>query len=884
MATRSRDGTWLPERMAKPGHMAKIAAILIAVVVFVVAAAAFPVLAQEPPQQDGGTATQDADDSGISDILQDAIDARTQTDGKAGGQSGGSGDGSSTRDAPGRGGSVRDAISNAATPTPAEELLSNASKDDDVASPLSGDPVRFDANGNVQVYIHLASTDATSLQQVRDAVASIEIENTEVGIIQAWVDPSHLGSVAGLGAVRRITPPDYTQTRKGSRTTEGDAVHRANLVRAFSGLTGKGVKVGVISDGAQAWQTARARGDLPSSIEINTNQENRGHEGTALMEIVHDIAPDARLAFSGTDTSLGMAQAILWLANDAFDGEGADVIVDDIFYLFQPYFEDGWIAQAAADAVAGGAVYVSAAGNRAERHYEGDYVDSGDDGFHAFDGSKDVALRLGGSTYTQVVLQWNDEFGASANDYDLFLCPTGLRPTAFNLLNRVCDASANTQDGEGDPLEWAGLPGPGFIDVFVKKRSGQSRRLELFVFGGHVLEHGVEEGGVVQHAAAKGVLAVGAVDEADPGNDDIEPFSNQGPSRIYFPTEEIRMKPDVVASDGVSVTGSGGFPSPFFGTSAAAPHVAGIAALLVQAQRLADPTMTKKQVADAVAQKIKDTAIDLGSTGHDNQTGYGRADAMAGVESLNQLSATTFTVDSTGDGADGNSSDGACDDGNGNCTLRAAIQEANRATKSIIKFDISGSGTLSIQPASALPTITRTVFIDGFSQSGASASNYRIELDGTNAGANVNGLTISGKETWVRGLVINRFAGNGIVLQGSSGMQVIDQNRIGTNAAGSSDSGNGKAGVLVSGADAVTLVNNVISGNDGHGVEISGGGDDAIIDRNTIGLNGDDTSDLGNTGSGIHISNGDDATISDNVIAGNDSHGISLTGSSTRET
>ena len=386
----------------------------------------------------------------------------------------------------------------------------------------------------------------------------------------------------------------------------------------------------------------------------------------------------------------------------------------------------------------------------------------------------------------------------------------------------------------------------------------------MFFIDSYAREYGVEEGGIVHHVAVPGVLAVGAVDADDPGNDDLRSSSDQGPSRIYFPSFESRDKPDVVASDGVSITGSGGFRSPFDGTSSAAPHVAGIAALLIEAQRLADPTMTKKQVADAVTQKIRDTAIDLGPTGRDNKFGYGRADALAAVVSLDQLSGTTFTVDSTGDGTDSNSSDGACDDGNGNCTLRAAIQEANRVDGSIIEFDISGGGARTIQPASALPTMSRTVFVDGFSQSGASASNYRIELDGTNAGTNTNGLTISGTETWVRGLVINRFGGNGVVLQGSGGKHVIDQNRIGANVSGTSDSGNGKAGVLVSGTDGVILRGNLISGNDGHGVELSGGADDAIIDGNIIGANASGTSDLGNTGSGIHISNGDGSTIANN--------------------
>ena len=856
--------------------MIRLAAVLIVLVLACLVTVSYPVFAQGPPEDEsGGVSSSGKSDSGISQLLLDSINERG---------SGGTQQRAVTRDAVTRdsseGGTADAGVVGSSGTGGREELLSGVSKDDSETSRTAGDLVRFDGSGNVEVYIHLQSTDEASLQQVRDAVEKVEIEGAEYGLLQAWVDPDNLGAVASLEAVKRITSPDYGYTKKGSTLTEGDAVHRANLVRAFSGLSGEGVKVGVISNGVDAWTSARSRGDLPSRIEINPNQDSEGHEGTALLEIIHDIAPDAELAFSGSESSLGMAQAILWLANGAFDGEGADVIVDDLGYFLQPFFEDGIIAQAAADAVAGGAVFASAAGNYAQEHYEGDFVDGGDS-FHAFDGSSDITMRLFSPFGAFVILQWNDEFGASGNDYDLYICPAGLTPTTFNLFNGICDASTDLQNGNDDPLEVASLYVEGEVDVFIKKDSGQNRRLEMFFIDSYAREYGVEEGGIVHHVAVPGVLAVGAVDADDPGNDDLRSYSDLGPSRIYFPSLETRQKPDVVASDGVSVTGSGGFRSHFNGTSAAAPHVAGIAALLIEAQRLADSTMTKKQVADAVTQKIRDTAIDLGPSGHDNKFGYGRADALAGVESLDQLSATTFTVNSTGDGADSNTRDGVCDDGNGNCTLRAAIQEANRVDGSFIEFNISGGGTRTIQPASSLPTITRTVLIDGFSQSGASSSNYRIELDGTNAGTNSNGLTISGTETWVRGLVINRFGGNGIVLQGSGGKQVIEENRIGTNASGSSDSGNGKAGVLVSGADGVELRNNLNSGNDGHGVELSGGADDVIIDGNIIGANVSGTSDLGNTGSGIHISNGDGAKIANNVIAGNDSHGVSLTGSST---
>ncbi len=762
----------------------------------------------------------------------------------------------------------------------------------------SHDLVRFDVSGHVQVYISVESTDDETLDQLRELGARIEVVNQEWNKVQAWVAPSALDELAALDAVREITAPDYGVTKAGSTTTEGDAIHRAHLVRAFSGLTGAGVKVGVISNGVDSWNTARRSGDLPDSIEIDPDRVGEGDEGTALLEIIHDLAPGAELAFSGPDTSLELVQSILWLANDAFDGEGSDIIVDDLGYYDEPYFEDGPTALAAIEAVAGGAVFVSAAGNSARRHYEAEFVDGGG-GYHDFDPSPDAtdtALRVS-TEGVAVLLQWNDEFGGSNNDYDLYVCRPGLRPTKFNLRNDQCDGGTRAQNGDDDPYEevLASFGSEQEVDVYVRKfsSSDQDRRLEMFMFGGIIVEHAVPEGGIIGHPAAEGVIAVSAVGAHDPGHDDLESFSDWGPAVISFPAATTRNKPEVVAIDGVSVTGAGGFPSLFFGTSAAAPHVAGVVALLVEGQRKAAPTMTKKDVADEVARILKDTAVDLGnqdSGGYSEEFGYGRADAFAAVESLDQFAAT-FTVESTGDGADNDTTDGSCDDGNGACTLRAAIQEANAGNGGVIEFNISGSGTRTIQPASALPAITKTVFIDGYSQPGTSASNLRIEIDGTNAGDGSNGLRLTGQDSYVRGLAINRFNGHGIVLEGSGG-QLMEGNRIGTDTIGSSNQGNGGAGVYISVSGPVVLRNNVISGNDSHGVSISGSGaEGTVIEDNFIGTNAARTADLGNTGSGIHISDtrvvhstADEIVVAKNVISGNDSHGISLTGGGATDT
>jgi len=127
------------------------------------------------------------------------------------------------------------------------------------------------------------------------------------------------------------------------------------------------------------------------------------------------------------------------------------------------------------------------------------------------------------------------------------------------------------------------------------------------------------------------VVAVGAVDVHDPGLDDVELFSSRGPARIDFPTLEIRAKPDLVAFDGVAISNAGGFPAcppfcAFFGTSAAAPHSAGVAALLLDQ----DPTLTPAQVQSALTRG----AVDIGAPGFDATSGFGRLDAVAAADTL----------------------------------------------------------------------------------------------------------------------------------------------------------------------------------------------------------------------------------------------------------
>ena len=842
------------------------------------------VFADGPPAQAG------KQNSPVSPLLQQFIEQREDASGQSGSQA--------DSDTVTRSLSDSDVTSKYAAASTTDASDSSGTKDD---------PVRFDSSGNVQVYIHLENTNADTLQDLRGLGATIEITNSDVNIVQAWVPISVLNQISELDAVQEITPPDYGETKAGSVNTEGDGIHRADLVRAFSGLNGTGVKVGVISDGVDSWTSSRSRGDLPSSIEINPDNDGSGDEGTALLEIIHDLAPGAQLAFSAAGSSLGFVEATLWLANGAFNGEGADIIVDDLGYYSEPFFEDGLVALAVDDAVAGGAVFVSAAGNSANKHYDGQFSEGGS-GYHNFgpSGSTDISLRIG--VGRGVVLQWNDQFGSSGNDYDLFVCPPGLKPVKFNLQNNVCAGSTRAQNGDDNPLEVVSTLFTDYpvADVYIRKYSGAARQLKLFVLGGGVLEHGVEEGGIIGHPAVSGVLAVGAIAAADPGNDEPEAFSDRGPTEIYFPSEETRNKPDVMGIDGVTVTGVGGFGIPlagingsrFYGTSAAAPHVAGIAALVMEAQRLATPGATKKTVADAVTRKLKDTAIDLGnqdSSGYNETFGYGRADALAAIESIAASSddfdldsldpfPDEYTVDSTDDVADSSTSDGVCDDGtlpgSTNCTLRAAIQQTNAGNGAVIKFNISGSGTQTIIPASTLPTITKPVFIYGYSQSGASAGTLLIELDGDSAGTGTNGLTLSGAEEAT--LLENVISGNdthGVSLSGSGAHNAdIQYNLIGVNASGTSDHGNTGSGIHISGARNIGIYENVIGGNDSHGSALTSSGTmDTFIGENYIGTNSSGTV-LGNGGSGVHIASSSyNNFVEVNTIANNTGDGVTIT-------
>ena len=482
-------------------------------------------------------------------------------------------------------------------------------------------------DGKLLVYVDCAPLGAEQVDALERTGLTVDGVDLDRGRVRGRIDDALIDRVAEFSWVHAVRPVDRAVARVGSATTEGDAAGRADLVRAQApGVDGSGVVVGVISDGIDHLLDAQRSGDLSSVTVPSTGtgcRRGSGDEGTALLEIVHDIAPGAQLLFAGPSDSFEMIQAVECLTD-----AGANVIVDDLGFFGEPYFQDGPVATAVRAAVQAGVSYHSSAGNEARQHLEQDFFATPNSTLHDFaegagDNTNAVVVPPGGTL--TCILQWNDPFGASANDYDLFLLDQNLR---------VIAASDDPQVGAQDPIEAisvSNVSDSNAVANVVIDRFGQSapRRLELFCLGAGSLEHVTPAGSIIGHPALGEVVSVAAIDVADPGLDQVESFSSRGPARIDFPTRVDRSKPDLAGFDGVSISNAGAFPAcppfcAFFGTSAAAPHTAGVAALLLQE----NPSRTPREIQIALRQG----AVDIGPVGFDDASGFGRLDALASTQ------------------------------------------------------------------------------------------------------------------------------------------------------------------------------------------------------------------------------------------------------------
>ncbi|MGA9768450.1 MAG: S8 family serine peptidase, partial [Blastocatellia bacterium] len=455
----------------------------------------------------------------------------------------------------------------------------------------------------------------------------------------------------------------------GNFASEGDTTHRATTARGTFNVDGTGIKIGVLSNGVVSLAQAQATGDL-GPVTVLVGQTGSADEGTAMLEIVHDIAPGAQLFFAtGLPTITQFAQNIRDLRT-----AGCDIIVDDLGYFVESPFQDGQtgttntnggvVTQAVNDVVAAGALYFSSAANSGNKNdntsgtWEGDFVSGGTLALipggglvNDFDPSAAVAqnnlLTLGGGATSPISIAWSDPLGGSSNDYDLFILN--------NAGTTVVASSTNTQSGTQDPYEQTGSNTTNNRAVIRQKAGALNRFLHLSTNRGRLTFS--TDGETHGHACATGAYGVAATPAYSPFNfapppvfgpfpnfystaDKVETFSSDGPRRIFFngngtaitPGDfsstggQVLQQPLITAADGVAVTGVGGFASPFFGTSAAAPHAAAIAGLI----KSANPSFTQAQIKTA----LTTTALDIEAAGTDRDSGFGTIMPYAALQSL----------------------------------------------------------------------------------------------------------------------------------------------------------------------------------------------------------------------------------------------------------
>ncbi len=434
----------------------------------------------------------------------------------------------------------------------------------------------------------------------------------------------------------------------GPPNSQGDIAHRAKEVRETFNAAGKSMKIGVLSDSSRGLAASQVNGNLPKDVTVLPGQSgvqadaSDAGEGTAMMEIIYDLAPESKLFFaSAFESPEQFAQNIL----DLRFKYGCDIIVDDVGWSNEATFQDNDIAQAVNAVTGNGGLYFSSAGNQGNDFdgtsttWEGDFKSGGNlpaiGGaiFDLNDFGEGVISNRFSTVYTggaYVRLLWADPWGEAENDYDLFVLDS--------TLTTVRAYSANDQSVFPFPIEDVGSSSirTGDRIVIVRYGNSQPRALHLDTFDSAYIAL-TTDGGTYGHSAAADAYAVAAVAASTArggaftggvGNP-VEAFSTDGPRRIFFNEDGTpitpgnylfetnggfeRNKPDIAAADGVA-TSVTGFTS-FFGTSAAAPHAAAIAAMIKGAK----PGIKN----DELRKLLTKTALDIGPKGRDKVSGYG---------------------------------------------------------------------------------------------------------------------------------------------------------------------------------------------------------------------------------------------------------------------
>ena len=478
----------------------------------------------------------------------------------------------------------------------------------ELAMPGAAKPTR-DLQDTVVVILvpHLgqasASIDTSSLAALGGRVLA-----QSKSLMRVAVPALSLLAVSELPGVRFVRRP-YRPHAQQETWSEGGRLIKA-YDNYFEGVRGQGVKVAIIDGGFKG--ADELLGDMPArwwyydytGEGIYTGESVHG---TACAEVIHDMAQGAELYLYKVDDLVDLENA-----KDRCIQDGIDIINHSIGW-FGTGIGDGRGDACAIvnDAADKGILWVNSAGNDAQSHYYGFWSDYDSDGWQNFSGEDEVlAFEAEEGEEISVFLTWND-WPDSRQNYDLYLDFVN----SSGDLETVAESTNRQNIFGGDPVEWIEIKAERSGEYGISVRSeddARPRRLKIWSLNHDFEEYSVAENSIGSPADARGAMSVGAVHYDYYNLGRIADYSSRGP------TTDGRFKPELVAPSGVS-TVSYGESEEFYGytgTSAAAPHVAGAAALI----KSANPSYSRTQLWDALIE----ATVDIGTRGRDNDSGYGK--------------------------------------------------------------------------------------------------------------------------------------------------------------------------------------------------------------------------------------------------------------------
>ena len=488
-----------------------------------------------------------------------------------------------------------------------EFLMANQEGGQQAAFELARKRGIVNAKNEIRVTLELDTTESEALQASLQAhgirVTAVSGYMIDIAIplqvLQASLASDQPGRVfmdiSGLEHILRLRLPQVGIHDVGSVETEGVPVIGADAWQA-AGITGQGVKIGVLDVGFDKYRSLLGS-DLPAevlarSFIADTEIDQTGTEhGSAVAEIIHDIAPDAELIFAAYQTLAEKQVAVDWLMS-----QNVDIISSSTGAIYGPRDDTGPAAVMVDQVVAQGILWVNSSGNTGYTHYRGQFTDKDGDGYHEF-GPNDEYMGFSPDGAASLALNW-DDWRNGTQDFDLYV---------YDESGKEVVSSTDRQTGPGSDAGefiYYEFPdkGPYYIQVYAHNAT-RPVTFDFFLRDG-AIEYYNPEYSVNTPGDAKGSLTVGATNWQ---TDALEDYSSRGP------TEDGRMKPDIVAPAGVS---SAAFGETWDGTSASCPHVSGAAALILQAF----PDYTPQQVRDYLTSR----SVDIEASGPDENSGYGR--------------------------------------------------------------------------------------------------------------------------------------------------------------------------------------------------------------------------------------------------------------------